>query len=196
MRLTDALGYSLLDITFVLAAMTTMTGMSIQPLTALLEDYRAAGAARYVSARIQRVRMEAASRSTNAAIQIVPSGTGYAFGLYVDGNGDGVRTADIATGIDPPIAAIERLPDNFPGVDFAVSPGLPPVDPGGTAPGADPIAFGAGHLISYSASGTSSSGSVYICGRHGAQYVIRVLGDTGRTRVLRFDGRVRQWKPL
>ena len=32
--------------------------------------------------------------------------------------------------------------------------------------------------------------------RRKVQYVVRVLGDTGRARVLRFDARSRQWKPL
>jgi hypothetical protein len=45
----------------------------------------------------------------------------------------------------------------------------------------------------YSPTGTSSSGSVYICGRSKTQYVIRILGDTGRTRILRFDAPSGQW---
>ena len=126
----------------------------------------------------------------------MPVGTGYSYATYVDGNGDGVRTADISNAVDRPLGAVEQLGDVFPGVDFGALPGLPSVDPGGTPPGSDPIRLGASDILSFSAMGTSSSGSVYIRGRGAAQYVIRVFGETGRTRILRFDVSTRQWKPL
>src|SRR5207253_7762094 len=65
----------------------------------------------------------------------------------VDGNGDGVRTADITKGIDRRVGAIECLPDNYVGVDFGLLPGLPPLDPGGPAPGSDPIKLGNSDLL-------------------------------------------------
>ena len=189
-------GYSLIELLFVMSAAATVSGMAIPQLLAALDDYRTAGAVRYISTRIQRIRMEAVSRSTNMAIEFVQAGTGYSYGTYVDGNGDGVRTPDIKKGIDRRLGAIEHLPDNYAGVDFGLLPGLPPVDAGSPAPGTDPIKLGSSNLLSYSAIGTSSSGSVYIRGRSQAQYVIRILGDTGRIRVLKFDQRSRQWKAL
>ena len=189
-------GYSLIELLFVISATATASGIAIPPLLTALDDYRTAGAVRYISTRIERTRMEAVTRSTNAALQFVQGGAGYSYGIYVDGNGDGVRTADITKGIDRRLGAIERLPDNYAGVDFGLLPGLPPLDPGGPAPGTDPIKLGNSNLLSYSSIGTSSSGSVYIRGRSKAQYVIRILGDTGRTRVLKFDTRSRQWKAL
>jgi hypothetical protein len=187
-------GYSFIELLFVMSATVTMGGLTIPPLLTAIDEYRTAGAVRYVSTRIQRTRMEALSRSTNAAMQFVPAGADYSFATYVDGNGDGVRTADINGGIDHRLGAIERLPDNFAGVAFGVLPGLPPVDAGSPAPGTDPIKLGATNLLSYSSLGTSSAGSVYIRGRSKVQYVIRVLGDTGRARVLKFDPHSRQWK--
>lgn len=189
-------GYSVVEVMFVIAATLTAGAIAIPQLLATLDDYRTAGAVRYVSTRIQRTRMEAVNRSTNTAIAFVSAGDGYSFGIYVDGNGDGVRTTDINKGIDRPLGAPEHLADNYAGVDFGLLPGLPPVDAGGPPPGTDPIKLGSSDLLSYSAMGTSSSGSVYICGRSKAQYVIRVLGDTGRIRILKFDPRSRQWKAL
>jgi hypothetical protein len=189
-------GYSLIELLFVMSAAAAAGGIAVPPLMAALDDYRTAGAVRYISTRIQRTRMEAVSRSTNTAMQFVQAGTGYSYGVYVDGNGDGVRTPDIQRGIDRRLGAIEHVPDNYDGVDFGVLPGLPPVDPGSPAPGTDPIKLGSSNLLSYSAIGTSSSGSVYVLGHSKAQYVIRILGDTGRVRVLKFDPRSRQWKAL
>lgn len=189
-------GYSLIELLFVLSTAATVSAMAVPPLLAALDDYRTAGAVRYISTRIHRTRMEAVSRSTNAAMQFARAGTGYSFGIYVDGNGDGVRTPDIKNGTDRRLGAVERLPDNYAGVDFGLLSGLPPVDPGGPPPGTDPIKLGSSNLLSYSSSGTSSPGSVYIRGRSSAQYLIRILGDTGRTRVLKFDSLARQWKAL
>ena len=84
----------------------------------------------------------------------------------------------------------------LPGVDFGAVPGLPAVDPGGTPPGTDPIRLGSGSLASFSAMGTASSGSVYIRGRRNVQYVVRIYGETGKTRTLKFDPRANKWKPL
>ena len=189
-------GYSILELLFVVCALAVLGGMAVPQVSAALDEYRAAGAVRYLSTRIQRTRMEAVTRSANAAMRFVESGAGYSYGVYVDGNGDGVRTQDITLSIDSPLGTPERLPDNFSGVDFGLLPALPPVEPGSPPPGTDPIKLGTSSLLSYSATGTSSSGSLYIRGRRGAQYVIRVLGDTGRTRVLKFDPRSNTWKPL
>jgi len=105
------------------------------------------------------------------------------------------RTRDIQSGVDLPIAAPERLPDQFTGVEFGAMPGLPPVDPGGTPPGADPIRLGAGSVASFSAMGTSSSGTVYIRGRRDAQYAVRIFGETGKTRIVKFERGTGQWRP-
>jgi type II secretory pathway pseudopilin PulG len=189
-------GYSLIELLFVMSTTVTVSAIAIPQLLAAIDDYRTAGAVRYFSTRIQRTRMEAVSRSANAAIEFVPAAEGYAYGIYVDGNGDGVRTTDIRKGIDHPIGALEHLADTYAGVDFGLLPGLPPVDAGSPAPGADPIKLGSSNLLSYSPIGSSSSGSVYIRGRSKAQYVIRILGDTGRLRVLKFESRAHQWKAL
>jgi type II secretory pathway pseudopilin PulG len=189
-------GYSLIELLFVMSAAATVGGMAIPALLTAVDDYRTAGAVRYISTRIQLARMEAVSRSANVAVQFVQVGAGYSFGVYVDGNGDGVRTADIMNGMDRRLGAIESLPDNFAGVDFGLLPGLPPVDPGNPAPGTDPVKLGTTNLLSYSSIGTSSSGSVYIRGRGKVQYVVRILGDTGRTRVLKFDSPSGQWRAL
>ena len=161
-----------------------------------MDDYRTAGAARYITARIQRIRMEAVSRSTKTALQFTHTGSSYSYGSYMDGNGDGVRTMDIRDGIDRPLGAIERLSDNFSGVEFGLLPGLPPVERGSAPPGIDPIKLGVSNILSYSATGSSTSGSLYLLGRARAQYVVRIFGDTGRTRTLRFDPDAGRWRPL
>ena len=188
-------GYSLLEVTFALGVIATLSAVAGPQLLAGVDDVRAAGAVRYLSGRLQRARMEAVARSADVALQFAQTADGYSYAEYRDGNGNGIRTRDIQRGLDPQIAAAERLTDQFAGVDFGVLPGLPAVDAGSTPPGTDPIKLGSGNILTFTALGTSSSGSLYIRGRRNAQYVIRLSGETGRVRVLKFDVRVRQWLP-
>jgi type II secretory pathway pseudopilin PulG len=187
-------GYSLLELVFAAGIVVTVSGMAAPGLLSGLDDHRTVGAARYISARMQRARMDAVMRSAEVAIQFTKTDRGYTYAAYRDGNHNGVRTRDIETGADPPVGSAERLPDHFAAVDFGVQAGLPAVD-GGAPPEGDPIRLGASNLASFSSNGTATSGSVYIRGRH-AQYVVRLFGTTGKVRILKFDRAANQWKPL
>lgn len=189
-------GFSLIDLLFAMAMAATLGAIAVPSIAAALGQYRTAGAARYVSARLQRARMEAVRRSQDVAIRFAPSDGAYRFATYVDGNRNGVLARDIQRGVDWRLGTDERLEDQFPGVEFATVPGLPAVDPGGDPPNEDPIRLGASNAATFTASGTSSSGSVYIRGPHGRQLVVRIYGDTGKTRVLVFDPQTRQWTAL
>jgi len=196
LRSGSSRGYSLLELVFVAGLGVTLSAAAVPQCLSTIDDSRAAGATRYISARFQRARMEAVVRSTEVALQFTQSPSGYAYAVYVDGNRNGVLTRDIQRGTDRRIGAPERLPDQFSGVDFGAIPGLPAVDSGSTAPGNDPIRLGAGSFASFSAMGTSSSGTVYIRSRRDAQYAVRIFGETGKTRMLKFDRGSRQWRPL
>ena len=195
-RLIQARGYSLLELMLVLGLGATLSAAAVPEYLTALDDVRASGAARHMAGRLQRARMEALMRSARVGIKFTQNGSNYSYAVYVDGNRNGVLTADIQRGVDRLVVAAERLPDQFPGVEFGAVPGLPPVDPGGTAPGNDPIRLGSGNLASFSALGTSSSGTVYIRSRRGAQYAVRIFGETGRTRLLKFEPRTALWKQL
>jgi type II secretory pathway pseudopilin PulG len=188
------LGYSLLELVFALALGVTVAAAATPPLLASVEEVRTAGAVRYLATRLQRVRLDSVMRSLSVGVQFVQTTGGYTYGVYADGNGNGIRSRDIERGIDVRIAAVERLPDKFWGVDFGLLPGLPPVD-GGAPPGTDPIRLGTGNILTFTPLGSGTAGSLYVRGRGGAQYVIRIIGETGKSRVLRFDARARQWKP-
>jgi type II secretory pathway pseudopilin PulG len=189
-------GYTIVELLFVLGTLATLSSIVVPQVLTGLDDFRTVGAARHIAARLQRARMDAVVRSADVGLQITSTAAGYSYTAYVDGNRNGVRSTDIQHGIDKRLIAPERLFDQFPGVDFGAIPGLPAVDAGGTPPGTDPIRIGSSNLATFAATGTSSSGSLYIRGRRNAQYVVRIYGQTGKTRVLKFDARSRQWKGL
>jgi hypothetical protein len=179
-----------------MAASATLGAIAIPPVLAGLDETRAAGAAAYLSTRFHRARMEAVLRGASVAVLFTHDASGYSYAVYVDGNGNGVVARDVQSGIDRRIGASERLSQQFTGVDFGTISGLPPIDPGGSPPGSDPIRLGSGNMASFAAAGTATSGTVYVRGRAGAQYAVRLFGDTGRTRRLKFDLAVRRWKPV
>jgi len=189
-------GYSAIDLVFVIGLIATFSTAAVPGVIAGLNDRRAAAAARYMSARLQRARMDAVVRSRAVAIRFTRAQGGrYVFTVYVDGNRNGVTAEDISRGIDERISPAESLADAFPGIEFGALPGLPAVDAGGTPPGDDPIRLGSANAATFSPAGTSTSGSVYVRGPS-TQFVVRLFGETGKTRVLTFDSRTRKWKPL
>jgi prepilin-type N-terminal cleavage/methylation domain-containing protein len=195
--LKDHRGYSLLELIMVMGLGATLTAAAVPQYLAGLDEARARGAAHHVSGQLQRARMEAVKRSAMVGVQFTQSADGgYSYAVYLDGNRNGVLTRDIQRGIDPLIAVTERLSDQFPGVEFGAVLGSPPVDPGGTPPGSDPIRLGSGNIASFSAVGTATSGTIYIRGRHDVQYAVCIFGETGKTRMLKLDSRTRKWKPV
>jgi type II secretory pathway pseudopilin PulG len=195
MRNSRASGYSLIELAFVTGLIVTVSGIAVPQMLSGLDDMRARGASRYISSRLYRARAEAVARSADVAMLFTLVDGVYAYAVYLDGNRNGVRTRDIQRGVDRPIGVAERLGNSFSGVDFGAIPGLPPVDPAAAAPGDDPIRLGPTGFASFSAMGTATPGSLYIRSRRGAQYVVRIFGETGKTRVLRFNARTKQWTP-
>jgi type II secretory pathway pseudopilin PulG len=187
--------FSFIEILLVLGTAATVSAVAVPQTLATLDDSRTAAAARYVSARLQRTRMEAVSRNGSAALRFTFMSDHYDFAAYVDGNRNGVLSRDIQAGIDQVIQPADRLTDHFPGVDFGAVPDLPPVDSTSTPPGSDPIRLGASDMVTFTSIGTATSGSLYIRGRRDTQYVVRVYGETGKARVLKFNAGSGQWMP-
>ena len=162
-----------------------MAGVALPLTGSAIDELRTLAAARYLAGRIVQSRMQAITRSTSVALRFEPSSPDYVFTPYADGNGNGVRAADIHRGLDPPVGVPTRLGDNFAGVRFGLLPGLPDVD-GASGGSAEGVRIGSARILTMSANGTATSGTLYVQGRR-AQYAVRVLGATGRTRMLKYD---------
>ena len=99
----------------------------------------------------------------------------------------GVRAAEISSGIDVALSPPRRLTQLFPGVRFGV------VD---SAAGSLPVRLGGTRLVTFSPLGTSTSGSLYLAGRDGSQYVLRIAGAAARVRILRLNRATGTWGEL
>ena len=139
---------------------------------------------RYLATRAAVARSRAVGRSTTVALYFERDARGIRFSMVEDGNGDGVRAADITQQIDPVIEVPIHLSDLFPGTAIGVAPGTPATTP---------LALGGTMILSFTPNGTATSGSVYVVGPDSTQWAVRVLGVTARARVLRYDRMAGTW---
>lgn len=177
-------GYTFIELLFATALVAILAGIAVPHGGVAIDRHRASAAARFISARAGLARAEAVKRSAYVALRFERRASGIVFGTVVDGNRNGVRTTDIASRQDWLLDAPVSLADMFPGVAIAL----------GDSPAAsNSVTFGPSGLLSFSPIGTATSGTVYVRGRDGSQFAVRVLGATGRTRVLRYVPRTGQW---
>ena len=161
--------------------MAILAAMAIPQTMAGIERLRTLSAARYLATRLALARTHAVAHSVNVALVFVADGDTHTVAAYRDGNGNGVRTRDITGGIDPLVEAPVRFSDLFPRVSLFLS------DPAEASPSDASV------LMSFSPIGTASSRTLYVRGRDHSQYAVRVLGATGRTRLLRYVDSTHQW---
>ncbi len=182
----------MLDILLAMSIAATMMAVAV-PLTGdAIDEIRTGMAARYLEGRIVDARMQAVRRSARVGLRFEATGGDYRFGEYLDGNGNGIRTAEIGTGVDPELAPRRMLWHSFPGVRFGLRANVPDVDGSVSGSAGDGVRIGASRILSVGPDGTATSGTLYVHGRR-SQYAIRVLGATGRTRLLRFESGAGQW---
>jgi len=184
-------GVSMIEVLLALAMTMTAGALAFALTASAIDEMRTAMAARYVAGRIGSARIDAVRRATAVALRFEAVDGNYMYAPYEDGNGNGVRTTEIRAGVDRPLGGFEKLRDKFPGVEFELMPGVPDAD-GATGTGAEGVRIGSARLLTMSADGTATSGTLYIRGRR-AQYAVRILGVTGRTRVLEYSAGDRTW---
>ncbi len=187
-------GFSLAEVLTVLAAAAAVFAIAVPQLFGFQKQARADAAARSVASRLHLARMEALKRSAHVAVGFFTVGSEIEYAAYLDGNGNGVRTSDIADGIDPALSARERLGYNHPGAVFGIVEGTPAIDGTGPLTGSDPIRVGRSPLVSFSPLGGATPGTIYVRGPDLRQWAIRITGATGRVRVLAFDPVAGSWR--
>jgi len=150
-----------------------------------------------VRAVLFQARALAISRGRYVGVKFRKNGNRYEWALYGDGNGNGIRTAEIAKGVDPPlgIAIPWSRNDVLPGI---LRGGRVP-DPGNPRTALDrlddPIRFNASDICSFSPIGESTPGSIYLWDGRDRMAVVRVFGRTAKVRTLYYRRGEKEWKP-
>ena len=165
-------GFTLVELLAACAVAATLALVAVPAVSAAVEGSRTRQAAHYLAAQLEAARSLALARSAAVALVFGADAQGAAWAVHVDGNGNGVRTAEVRSGVDPAVTSPLRLDALFTGVRLA----------DGTASG---VRLGATRILSFSPLGTATPGSLIVSGP-ASRYALRITGGSGRVRLQRF----------
>jgi prepilin-type N-terminal cleavage/methylation domain-containing protein len=178
-------GASLVEMVITSAILALLAAIGFPYLKAYSNEAHILGAARIFQGEFRKARSMAVRRGVYTAIRFErhTDDEGADFSVYMDGNGNGVRTVDIESGKDVRVAGPFPLDGKAPGVRVGILEGTPTPPPDhGTLDPSDPILFGRGDILSFSPLGTATPGTFYLAGE-GLQAAVRVT-NASRVRLL------------
>ena len=188
-------GFTILELLFAIAITGTLAAIAVPQSLRTLDDFRTRSAAQYVARKLGAARFQAIRRARPHGLRFEPAAGDYRFALVSDGNGNGIRTPELQSGVDRTLSEPDTLAWHFRDVQFGILEGIPDAD-GNPTSSPDGVRFGATKIVAMNADGTASSGTLYLHGAGWSQYAVRVLGSTGRVRLLKFDAVRRRWIDL
>ena len=192
MRCASAAGLSLIEVLLALSLTLAAAGAAIPAMFEIDRTLKLRAAAGFIAGYLQQARLDALNRGKAVGIRFREAAGDWHLGSYVDGNGNGIRTADIASRVDAEVEQEVAFRARCPAVRVARLEGVPDVSgvPGGSA-----VRFGPTDIATFDADGSASSGSVYLTDGQ-TQLAVTVTPATGRVRVRRWDRGVRAWEPM
>jgi prepilin-type N-terminal cleavage/methylation domain-containing protein len=182
-------GFSLLEMLIVLTLISLLVCVSTSNLMGAQRQKDFEEFAREVVALLEACRWKAMNERSYAGAIVTEQANVRYVSLYLDGNGNGIRTADVLSGKDSKFRGpfrMDKSGDIGTGVLNASIPQLPPkkgyLDPN------DPVQFGKSSIISFSPRGDSSSGTLYLsCRSQSQMFAVVVYGATARLRLWKFS---------
>lgn len=192
-----ARGMTLAEALVALAILAAMIAVGLPAAAELRQAGRAAAAARHIATTFSAERWRAVARCRSGGLLFERSADGWTWLEIEDGNGNGLRTAEVRSGVDRARGPRVRLASIVPGVTLGFPPGGPYVEapPGDAAlrEGDDPVRFGRSDIVSFSPDGRSSSGTLYLTDGRDRLYAVVLFGPTARVRVWRWDRKGARW---
>ncbi len=190
-------GYTLAELLATLAIVAMAVAVTLPAAAMLRDGGRAAAGARTMATLLSAQRWKSVAGHRTRGLQFRKIGDGWSWREVADGNGNGLRTAEIHRGIDPVLSSDVSLERQVEDVRLGFPPGGPfPEAPPGTGSlgaGDDPVRFGRSDLVSFSPVGSASSGTIYVTDGRSALFAIVLFGPTARLRVWRYLKRERRW---
>jgi hypothetical protein len=189
-------GLSTVELVTVVAVAAALLSATASGAFQLQSALAVRSAAAELAAAFFRARACALARGVAVGIKFRRDGGRYEWALYRDGNGNGILSTEIASGVDRPLglAIPWQRNDVRPGIlkDVAV--------PDPTSPGRrldrldDPIRFNNSDICSFSPVGESTPGSVYLWDGRDRMAVVRIFGRTAKIRTLYYFRGENSWR--
>lgn len=190
-------GYTLAELVAVLAILAMAVAVTLPAAAMLRDGGRAAAGARTMATLLSAQRWKSVAGHRVRGLQFLKTGSAWSWREVADGNGNGLRTAEIARGIDPVLTPSNALERQVQDVTLGFPPGGPyPEAPPGTntlSAADDPVRFGRSTLVSFSPVGSASSGTLYVTDGRRGLFAVVLFGPTARLRVWRFNPEERRW---
>ena len=193
-------GFNVIEMAVYLALIGTLGVLGFPLVFDWASGLRVELAAGEMSGVLHLARIYSARHNVKVAVKFhtEPSGV-VTHALVRDGDGDGVRNADIRTGVDPVIRDPRRLAHlgrrirfGFPALD------KPPRDPGNPRRRLgrldDPIRFNNTDLASFNPRGTATPGTIYLTDGRRHLAAVRVNNRSGKITVLFYDDQTEIWR--
>lgn len=189
-------GFTLAELLTTVAIIGVMVSITLPQFNGIRRRSAMRAAAREISSVFRDARSTSIARAKNVAVRFAQRPDGWTYTLFEDGDFDGVRSDDIAAGIDKRIT-VPRLVLQGIGTASIAMPRLVLTDPD-TGDAIDtkssPVKFGTPRMASFAPTGGGTAGSVYVSDGFDNVAIVRVFGSTGRVRTLFYDGGARRWR--
>lgn len=194
----STVGFQLVELVIALALFSLIVVVSIPSLVEISARMRVRMAAQEVANTLVSARSHAVRYSARVGVKFRTLEDGrVTYTLYRDGDGDGVRNADIASGRDPAVGPPRQLQGFGSGVRFGFPQGVAPRDPGNPSRRLDrlddPLRFNVSDLASFDPVGGSTPGTAYLTDGQRQLAAVRVYGRTGKLRILIYDVETETW---
>ncbi len=190
-------GQTLVETVVVLVIMALSSVMALPLLGMAHREAALRRVTEQVRSQMWRARSDAVMTGKATALVFDKlSDGGWRCAVVQDGDDDGVRRSDIATGCDYQVGRVLELEVDKATLGFIPDCDIPNPSGDGLLGGdyEDPVRAGSGDILTFTAQGTATSGTLYFSDGRQMMRAIRVYGITGRLRTLRWNTDWDRWR--
>jgi hypothetical protein len=178
----------------VVAITGLLSAISIPVFSGMLTRVRLRSACGVIAAQLKDASRRAVTTNRSTGLQFIELADGtWSSRLYEDGDGDGIRTADIRAGVDVPLGPERPILHSLDSATIGIAPGVVDPDNGRPLPPfSSPVAFGTPRICAFSPTAHATPGTIYVT-IGGETGMVRSSGEGAIIRVFYFDRSRRSW---